>query len=105
MPLGRILPRPSGTVPTQPASLRSARGPACPGSASASTARAAHGLAQLGRCKRARGGATRLCCGGDLTGAREAAEESTVGPHRRVDSGVGRHGGSAMTYEDGGGEG
>jgi hypothetical protein len=57
----------------------------------------AHGLAQLGRHGRARGaganvhdgaargGAARLRCGGNLTGAREAAEESTAGPHRRVD--------------------
>jgi hypothetical protein len=36
----------------------------------------------------ARGGAARLRCGGNLTGAREAAEESTAGPHRRVDGGA-----------------
>jgi hypothetical protein len=69
MPLGRILPRPSGTVPAQR-------------------------------------------YGGDLTGAWEAAEESTAGPHWRVDGGAaelvgiaGQHSGLAATYEDGGGEG
>jgi hypothetical protein len=46
----------------------STRGPAWPGSASASAAHAGHGLAQLGR--------------------REAAGESTTGPHRRVDGGA-----------------
>jgi hypothetical protein len=88
-----------------------------------SLARLGLGLAQLGRRERARGGAARLRCSGDLTDAREAAEESTAGPHRRmdggaaelvgVDGGVGRHGeawtpasgGSAATNEDGGGEG
>jgi hypothetical protein len=106
MPLGRILPWPSGTVPAQPACV----------------ARVAHGLAQLDRRECARGGmacaccgAARLRCGGDLTGAREAAGESTARPHRcvdggaaelvGVDGGVGRHGGSAATYEDDGGEG
>jgi hypothetical protein len=90
---------------------RNTRGPAWPGSASASAARAAHGLAQLGRRELARGGAARLRCGGDLTGAREAAEESMAGPHRCVDGGaaelvgidggVGRHG-EAWTPASGG---
>jgi hypothetical protein len=72
------------------------RGPAWPGSASASAARAAHSLAQIDRRERARGagaawgGAARLHCGGDLTGAREAAGESMAGPHRRVDGGAAR---------------
>jgi hypothetical protein len=101
MPLAQTLLRPSGTV-----------------------ARARSSLAQLGWRERAhgvgtgasahdgaaRGGATWVRYGGDLTGAQEAAEESTTGPHRRVDDGaaelvgvdggVGRHGGSAATYED-----
>jgi hypothetical protein len=85
----------------------------------------AHGLAKLGRRERACG-AAHVHCGGDLTDAREAARESTAGPHRRVDggaaelmgvdsgaraarrgvdAGVGRHDGSAVTYEDDGGEG
>jgi hypothetical protein len=43
----------------------------------------------LGQCsERARGGAACLRCDGDLTGAREAAEESSAGPHRRVDGGA-----------------
>jgi hypothetical protein len=60
-------------------------------------------------------GAACVRCGGDLIGAQEAAGESTVGPHRRVDGGaaelmgvdggVGWHGGSAVTYEDDDGEG
>jgi hypothetical protein len=76
MPLGRILPRPSGTVPAQPAYAARVAQPS---------------LAQLGRCERARGGAARACgvrCGGDLTGAQEVAGESTVRPHRRVDGGA-----------------
>jgi hypothetical protein len=91
MPLGRILPQLSGTVPAWPACA----------------AHAAHGLAQLNRRERARGagttahddaarggvarapgGTTRLRCGDDLTGAREAAEESTAGPHPSVDGGA-----------------
>jgi hypothetical protein len=66
----------------------SSRSPTWPGSASASAACAAHGLVQLGRRKRARGGAARLRCGGDLNGAWEAAEEGSAGPHRRVDGGA-----------------
>jgi hypothetical protein len=114
MPLGRILPQPSGTVPARPAYA----------------ARAAHGLAQLNRRERARGagtsahdgaarggvarapgGTTRLRCGDDLTGAREAAEESTAGPHPSMDGGaaelvgvdgsVGRHN-EAWTQASGG---
>jgi hypothetical protein len=112
MSLGPILPRPSGTVPT----------------VSACTARAWPSLARLGLSQHsARGprpGPARPAS--DLTGAREAAGESMVGPHRRVDggaaqargrkrrhrvarrgvdAGVGRHDGSAVTYEDDSGEG
>jgi hypothetical protein len=71
-------------------------------------------------------GAAHVRCGGDLTGARAVAKESTAGPHQRVDggaaelvgidggtraarrgvdAGVGRHSGSTATYEDDGGEG
>jgi hypothetical protein len=81
MPLGRILPRPSATVPAQrawPSLARLSLGRA---------ARTAHGLAQLGGRERAQG-AARVRYGGDLTGAREAAGESTAGPHRRVDGGA-----------------
>jgi hypothetical protein len=91
MPLGRILLQPSGTVPAWPACA----------------ARVAHGLAQLNRRERAcgagtsthddaarggvacaPGGTTRLRCGDDLTGAREAVEERTAGPHPSMDGGV-----------------
>jgi hypothetical protein len=62
----------------------------------------AHGLAQLDRrehasgagastrngAARTHGGATRVCCSGDLTGTREAAAENTAGSHRRVDGGT-----------------
>jgi hypothetical protein len=81
MPLGRILPRPSGIVLAQrawPSLARLSLGRA---------ARVAHGLARLGGRERAQG-AARVRCGGDLTGAREAAGESPAGPHRRVDGGA-----------------
>jgi hypothetical protein len=76
--------------------------------------------------RHARVGTTHVRYGGDLTDTQEAAEESTTGPHQRVDNGtaelmgidggarvarrgvdtgVGRHGGSAATYRDDGGEG
>jgi hypothetical protein len=124
MPLGRILPQPNGTLPVQPACAARAQ-PARLGSSSANIARAAHGLAQLSRRDRAHGmgvsvrddtarsgatrapdGAARVCYDGDLTGAREAAGESTAGPHQRVDGGaaelVGVDDGARPTRDDGG---
>jgi hypothetical protein len=104
MPLGRILPRPSGTVPTQlVCATRTWPSLARLGLSQ----RNAHGLAQLGRRERARGAgasahdgaacggtaSARGCaacvrCSGDLTGAWEAAGEITAGPHRRMDGGA-----------------
>jgi hypothetical protein len=124
MPLCRILLQPSGTLLAQPACAECAR-PARLGLSSASTARAAHDLAQLGRRNRARGmgvsarddtarsgatrapdGVARVCYGGDLTGAWEATGESTAGPHRRVDGGaaevVGVDDGARPMRDDGG---
>jgi hypothetical protein len=112
MPLGRILPWPTGIVPTQPAcAARAAQpGPARP--RPAQRARSTAWPSSTGASVRAaRGGAARLRCGGDLTGAREAAEESMAGPHRRVnggatelvgvDGGVGRHGEAWMPASGG----
>jgi hypothetical protein len=69
MPLGQILPRPS--LAWLDLGQRSVRGPQ-------------PGPARSAACR----GVTRVCYGGDLTSAREAAGESTTGPHRHVDSGA-----------------
>jgi hypothetical protein len=71
------------------------RGPTWPGSASASSTGSSV-------CD----GAARVRCGGDVTGAREAAGESTAGPHWRVDGGaaelVGVDGGAQAARQFGG---
>jgi hypothetical protein len=109
MPLGRILPWLSGTVPMQPACAARAAHPGPPRPRSAQHARPTGWPSSAGVS--AHDSAARLRYGGDLTGAREAAEESTAGPHQcveggaaelvGVDGGVGRHG-EAWTPMSGG---
>jgi hypothetical protein len=79
MSLGRILSRPSGTVPAQPTcAARSRPSLARLGLGQRSAARAAHGLAQLGRRERWRG-------------TRALWRQ----PHRRTGGGRGKHGGAS----------
>jgi hypothetical protein len=74
MPLGRILPWPSGTVSAQPAcATRAWPSLARLGLGQCSTRGPRLGPARPGAGASARDGAARMLCSGDFTGAREAA--------------------------------